>query len=215
MDSLTTTTTTAVAAATTSPAQYQQQQFEPVLNLPALSIFLLVAVLFVALQWRISAISTAAEARTVALDRLRQLKARQLAGGAAAENDEDSQVQEAEEAYRAAYWKVEELRTVVPGVRVVSPPSQSLNRRVMEENEAAAQQFLGIAPLEQEDNNSDDNKEKTLSPVLTAVLAVIALSQIALLLLFVATDPMLMGGGVLGDTSSLMEGVVDAVSGLE
>ena len=214
MDSVTTTTTTAVAAATTPPAQYQQQQFEPVLNLPALSIFLLVAVLFVALQWRISAISTAAEARTVALDRLRQLKARQLAAGAA-ENEDNSQVQEAEEAYRAAYWKVEQLRTVVPGVRVVSPPSQSLNRRVMEENEAAAQQFLGIAPLEQEDNNSDDNKEKTLSPLLTAVLAVIALSQIALLVLFVATDPMLMGGGVLGDASSLMEGVVDAVSGLE
>ena len=63
-----------------------------------------------------------------------------------------------------------------------------------------------------------DAEKQTLSPALVAILAVVALSQIALLVLLVATDPMLANEGGLGETSSsvmMMERVVDAVSGLE
>jgi len=205
------------AVADTSSTIIQQQSFEPVLNVPAFSVFLLVAVIFVSLQWRISAIGRAAEERTAALQRLRQAKAEQLcnSNNNSADTTAD-QVQQAVAAYEQAYWKVERLRTVIPGVaRLVSPPSQSLNRQIMEENEAAAQQFLGI---EMEARDDPVNNEKQLSPVLTGVLAVIALSQIALLVLFVATDPMLTSssvGDMLDTGNILLETVVDALDGLE
>lgn len=191
-----------------------QPQFEPVLNVPAFSVFLLVAAIFAALQWRISAIGKAAEERTAALDRLRRIKAAQLTSDA----DADA-VRAAVRAYEDAYWRVERLRTVIPGVaRVAPPPSQSVNRRVMDENAAAARQFLGIEPETTDQSDESESEEKRLSPVLAGVLAVIALSQIALLVLLVATDPVLtsvVGGGGGGGGDSLLDSVVDAVSGLE
>ena len=209
-----------------------QQQFEPVLNVPAFSVFVLVAILFLSLQWRVAAIEQATTERTRALEELRRVKTQQLADG----NNNNSNintsstssaevVQQALEAYEQAYWKVERLRTIIPGLaRLVPPPPSSLtptgNRSIREENEAAAQQFLGIVPVQDDDVSSatEDAEKQTLSPALVAILAVVALSQIALLVLLVATDPMLTNEGGLGETSTsvmMMERVVDAVSGLE
>lgn len=212
------------------------QQFEPVLNVPAFSVFVLVAILFLSLQWRVAAIEQATTERTRALEELRRVKTQQLADGNNSNNNNNNNnsgtsstevvVQQALEAYEQAYWKVERLRTIIPGLaRLVPPPPSSLTptgiRSIREENEAAAQQFLGIVPVQDDDLPSgaaDDGERPTLSPALVAILAVVALSQIALLVLLVATDPMLTNEGGLGETSTsvmVMERVVDAVNGLE
>ena len=206
------------------------QEFEPVLNVPAFSVFVLVALLFVSLQWRVSAIGRAAEERTRALERLRLVKTQQLTTGNSprmqkngnndSDNDDDNDdvVQQALQAYEGAYWKVERLRTVIPGMaRLVPPPSQSWNRQIMDDNDAAAQQFLGIAPEREEQGPVNEDEQKQLSPVLVAVLLAVALSQMALLVLFVASDPMMTNGlqmeGYTGST--LLDEVVDTLSGFE
>ena len=206
-----------------------QAEFEPILNVPAFSVFVLVAILFVSLQWRVAAIGRAAEERTRALDRLRLVKTRQLTTGDFSQrrkNDDgdddddhdDDVVQRAMKAYEGAYWKVERLRTVIPGMaRLVPPPSQSWNRQIMKENEAAAQQFLGIIPEREDQGPGNEEERKQRSPFLVAVLVVVALSQMALLVLFVASDPMMTTGlGVDGYTSpTLLDEVVDTLSGFE
>lgn len=179
--------------------------FEPVLNVPALAVFLLIGGIFAALQWRVSAIEEAAVERTKALQRLRQLKAAELIGPIPP--DATMQVREALQAYERAYNRVEQLRTVVPGVRVV-PPSQSIGSQSMDENASAAQQFLGIAPpTESIDSEPTASGNGNLSPVLTAVLLLIALSQLALLVLFTTTDPMA--------SSSSMDATINVLSGME
>ena len=203
------------------------QEFAPVLNVPAFSVFVLVALLFVSLQWRVSAIGRAAEERTRALEWLRLVKTQQLTTGDSPrmqkngnndDNDNDDVVQQAMQAYEGAYWKVERLRTVIPGMaRLVPPPSQSWNRQIMDENDAAAQQFLGIAPEREDQGSVNEDEQKELSPVLVAVLLAVALSQMALLVLFVASDPMMTNGlqmeGYTGST--LLDEVVDTLSGFE
>ena len=152
--------------------------FAPVLNIPALSAFLVVLAIFSFLQWRVAAIGRAVNDRTHALEELRQLKARELSGESTHE-----QVEQAVNAYREAYQRVEDLRTVIPGIARIVPPPPSTSR--MQDNDAAAQQFLGISPT-----TEDEGEQKNgLSPALVALLAFVAASQIMLLGLLVM-DPM-------------------------
>lgn len=168
--------------------------FEPVLNVPALGAFLFIASIFVFLQWRIRSIEQASEQRTIALDQLRSIKAKALS--AVGDDAIDSkEVDQAIELYRKAYYEVENLREVIPGVRIVQPPSQSTSRQRMDENRAAAQQFLGITP-EKEDSNVGSTIDTTnlgkgngLSMLQTGALVFIAISQVSLFF-FLLIDPM-------------------------
>jgi hypothetical protein len=160
--------------------------FEPVLNVPALFVFVLIMGIFVLLQRRVSSIEAAAEDRTLALQQLRTLKAKELSDPSPTTTE---RVQAALRQYEMAYNRVEELRTILPGVRVIPPPSQSLTQERQRENEAAAKQFLGIEqpqPLEPLAKST----EKGMSPFLTAVLVLVASAQIALLVLLITSDPM-------------------------
>ena len=65
-----------LSAALTAPAPYQT--FEPVVNVPALSAFAFVTVVFGLLQLRINRVQTAAERRKAALESLRVVKSLQL-----------------------------------------------------------------------------------------------------------------------------------------
>jgi hypothetical protein len=161
--------------------------FEPVLNVPVFIVFVLIMGIFLLLQRRVSAIEAAAEDRTLALQRLRAMKAKELSDPTRATTE---QVQSALQQYEQAYNRVEELRTVLPGVRVIPPPSQSLTQERQRENEAAAKQFLGI---EQPPSLEPSSKttETSMSPFLAAVLVLIASSQIALLILLITSDPMM------------------------
>jgi hypothetical protein len=160
--------------------------FSPVLNVPALSSFLVVAAIFLFLQLRIWSIGRAADQRTEALGELRSLKKKELVGETA-----PAEVKRALEKYREAYDRVEELRTIVPGARIAPPPSQSLSRERMEDNVAGARQFLSIEPEPPEGN--DDNTERSLPLPLVLLLAVVAASQIGLLFLL-SVDPVTSNG---------------------
>lgn len=156
--------------------------FSPVLNVPALSSFLVISGIFLFLQLRIRSIGKAADQRTEALGELRSMKARELAGKAS-----PVEVEHALENYREAYDRVESLRDVVPGARIAPPPSQSLSRERMEDNVAGARQFLGVETESTSQNDSDDT-EKSLPLPLTLLLAVVAASQIGVLVLL-SIDP--------------------------
>ena len=154
-----------LADALSGPQAYQT--FEPEVNVPALSAFAFVTVVFGLLQIRINLVQAAANRRTAALDNLRQVKSLQLSaddfaladadasdGGASAasndDNDEKSDrsrrvaaasVRAALDEYEAALREELRLRQIVPGaVRIVAPGDP----RSAEADLAAARQFLGM-----------------------------------------------------------------------
>ena len=170
--------------------------------------------IFAFLQWRIRAIDHAAGERNTALRQLRNLKARELSDPTMSSSTGSStninhQVQVALEEYQRAYDRMEELRTILPGVRIVSPPSSNINVKQQQEHEMAAQQFLGILPFK-DDNEDDEVKQRTDRTMLSndssgineefplssmmirnILLVFVAITQIALFLFLIGTDPMM------------------------
>jgi hypothetical protein len=175
--------------------------FDPVLNVSALVVFVLITGIFLALQWRVSAIEAAAENRTVALQRLRTIKVAELGDPTIT----PEQVQAAVREYELAYNEVETLRTILPGVRVIPPPSQSFSQERQKDNEAAAKKFLGVEQPQIEELTGTANNQQSMSPILTAILILIAFSQLALLALFVTTDPMLSSLDTVNNVLNTME----------
>lgn len=195
------------------------QTFEPVVNGPALSAFLLVVVVFGLLQLRINAISLAANRRTEALKNLREVKAKQLSS----ENFSDAEkisylVDEAKDEYSMALQQEANLRTIIPGVRIVAPNRPDFS----DENVAAAKLFLDmdlVADYNPDTSNTSPNKtlnnepkkgkdistswllnkdskmgdksdpNKGFSNGAIAIMTLIAISQIALLYML-SFDPM-------------------------
>lgn len=157
-----------------------QVVFEPIVNLPALISFLFIAIVFSLLIARVRAVEEAVERRKAALQELRRAKSVELSFGA----NTDEVVARALQEYEEALKLEEDLRTLSPGVRVVAP-NQSLGRS--KENIAAARQFLGI-DLE-EPSSEGDEEQKGLSSGSVAILVIVALSQLALLLML-SFDPM-------------------------
>jgi len=158
----------------------ESRDFSPQLNVPALASFLFIASVFTLLQLRVAAIARAAERRTEALDKLRDIKAKELSGDVSEE-----QVQAALRAYKETLEEVENLRTVIPGVaRIAAPPADTLNRERMDDNVAAAKQFLNI-DLEE---SKQEEKKTGLSLPLKILLGVVAFFQIGVLLLL-SLDP--------------------------
>jgi hypothetical protein len=209
-----------------------------------LSIFVVITLVFGFLQWRVAAIGTAVDRRTRALQKLRRIKAMELSGdllnvdyayskelNLSNNNDDDddatvidnyyrnqvaeknnARVATATEDYREAVQEVERLRTIIPGfARIAPPPAPTA---VMEENIAAAKQFLGIdlsessrssllppgprgenraadeADAKTKRRNESDESPLLSSPVLIAVLVAVGISQIGLLFLL-SLDPMM------------------------
>jgi hypothetical protein len=181
--------------------------FEPILNVPALTVFLLITVVYGGFFLRVQAIQKAIERRTDALDQLRVAKTRELVETGATTKDA---VEVSSERFRQAVEEVERLRTVVPGgfVRIPVP----VPTMVEQEATDAARQFLGIVGDETSSppGTVQDKPDKELSPFLVALLAVVALSQVTLLALL-ATDPMSSSSS----DSGMLDAVVDAMTGME
>mmetsp|Transcript_13097 Transcript_13097/g.24616 ORF Transcript_13097/g.24616 Transcript_13097/m.24616 type:complete len:290 (+) Transcript_13097:98-967(+) len=144
------------------------QIFEPQVNLPALSAFLIIAVVFSLLQTRINNVRDASERRTEALNKLRQIKSAQLdssSDSSSTRRPTEEQVNEAVLEYKSALEKELALRTVLPGVRIVAPNDPKRN----ESDIAAAKYFLGLdfdaKELSWMDNgsSSDDSSTKKKS----------------------------------------------------
>jgi hypothetical protein len=162
------------------------QVFEPVVNLPALGSFLFIAVVFSSLILRVRAVDQAAERRKAALVDLRRVKSLELSSSDR-RPDADT-VARALKEYEDALKSEEDLRTLIPGVRVVAPNQPAGSD---EQDIAAARQFLGI-DLDESSSASRKGAEeerKGLSAGAVAILATVALSQLALLYML-SFDPM-------------------------
>lgn len=159
--------------------------FEPILNVPALASFLVVAVIFLFLSFRINAIGQAVNRRKTVLAELRTLKANELSSDGDDRPSAEA-LSKATKEYETALRAEEELRTVVPGVRLAAPDAAGNT----EEDVVAAKRFLGI-DLKPGREIDQPTKEEGggLSNGAIAVLAVVALSQVALLCLL-SFDPM-------------------------
>jgi len=151
-----------------SSTEIPQTTFEPQVNTPALSSFLFISIIFSLLQIRINRVRDAAIRREEALKQLRQIKSLQLStipstissgvttlsssSSIQSSSPSTDQVKVALEAYEEALKEEMDLRTILPGVRIVAPNDPE--RR--EEDIAAAKQFLGWDLTQDEDVEEED-----------------------------------------------------------
>lgn len=154
--------------------------FEPVVNMPALSAFLFVAVVFSLLQLRINTVSKAAERRRDALEILREVKSKELSSEGEISAEE---VANAVTSYQQALEEEESSRTIIPGVRIVTPTNAP-----SKEDMAAAKQFLGV-DLDPDSGSRDEKQGDGLPPAAVGLLAIVGFSQLALLYML-SFDPM-------------------------
>lgn len=182
-------------------SQVPSQTFEPVVNMPAVFAFLFISVVFSLLQIRISGINRAAGRRSEALQILREVKSIQLsASDLSGEESRPSKndVARALAEYEKALREELDLRTVIPGVRIVAPNDP----KGQEDDLRAVRQFLDmdiseggeIVPIasditEEEPSSVVKSQETGMSSGSKAVLAAVALVQV-LLLVLLSFDPM-------------------------
>jgi heme/copper-type cytochrome/quinol oxidase subunit 4 len=203
---------------TSEAVQTASQTFEPQVNTPALSAFLIIAVVFSLLQFRINKERDASERRTEALNTLRQVKSSEL--DAENRRPSEEEVAAAVASYKYALEEELSLRTIIPGIRIVAPNDPKRT----EKDIAAAKQFLDMdleadelvpaelgevsaEPIDEEKRKNelllqsrrrfdgtsgekkDEENEGELSNGAKATLLAIALTQIALLVVL-SFDPM-------------------------
>jgi hypothetical protein len=167
------------AAASTST----MKEFEPITDWTALGTFASIMFVFILLVRRTQAVERAVMEREASLELVRTLKSKALSSS----DDNDTtaaSLEQALERYEAAVVQEEQLRTIVPGVRIVPPTAGSK----ADENAAmAAKQFLGkdfdIGIPKQEENPSGK-----LPMVALGILAVLGVSLTGLLILL-SMDP--------------------------
>ncbi len=186
-----------VAASSSSSSVTQIQEFEPIVNVPALSSFLIISVVFGLLQLRINSVSQATKRRSEALESLRKVESLQLSTSDVDRPTEDD-VARAKAAYENALTDELNLRTIIPGVRIVAPNDPKRD----EEERAAAKRFLGwtdedlgIDEYEKElsdqatSANSQEKEGEGLSTSANFLLALVGSTLIALLWTL-SLDPM-------------------------
>jgi hypothetical protein len=158
--------------------------FDPIINYPALSAFLLIFTIYAFLQVRILGIEKAAKRRRDALQDLRKVKALQLSSSVSNERPSDEKVQSALQEYEQALIDEDRARTVLPGIRIVAPDNSA-----SKENDAAAKQFLGTSLTPQQDKENAQNIPPTDRSFGNFVLGSISICLIALLVVL-SFDPM-------------------------
>ena len=161
-------------AASTTPAT----TFEPVLNVPALGTFVVIMSMALVLYLRVGAISDAAERRIAALEELREVKSKELSNEVSSE-----QVALAVAEYETALTQEEDLRTLLPGVRIRAPN----NPVVSERDQQAARQFLSNSTviLPPDDSSS---RTSSLSPLAITLLVTFLFGTQLFLFAFLAMD---------------------------
>jgi hypothetical protein len=184
--------------------------FEPILNIPALFVFVFIMTMFVSLQYRIHLMNHAAEERNVALQNLRQLKVQQLSNTNSNNNNTlvststslQQQINDSLDQYEQSYIKFESLRTILPGVRILAPPSIHNNPTIQQEHDVMIQQYIKNATsvlLQNTEAVSSSSSSSTTTTnnnqvtyiVRNGIILFIAMTQILLLLFLIsAPDPM-------------------------
>eukprot|EP00584_Thalassiosira_punctigera_P023053 CAMPEP_0172555392 /NCGR_PEP_ID=MMETSP1067-20121228/58392_1 /TAXON_ID=265564 ORGANISM="Thalassiosira punctigera, Strain Tpunct2005C2" /NCGR_SAMPLE_ID=MMETSP1067 /ASSEMBLY_ACC=CAM_ASM_000444 /LENGTH=277 /DNA_ID=CAMNT_0013343909 /DNA_START=22 /DNA_END=855 /DNA_ORIENTATION=+ len=147
-----TSSTTPLASSGITPIQ----EFEPVLNTEAAASFVIIAIVFTLFQLRINAVSSAARRRSSALEALRKTESLQLSasdvGVDPLDRPTEEQVQRAKNEYERALREEIDLRTIMPGVRIVAPNDPKRDKEEM----AAAKRFLGWGSEEFGEVDSED-----------------------------------------------------------
>ncbi|KAL7513246.1 hypothetical protein ACHAXN_010294 [Cyclotella atomus] len=176
------------------------KHFEPMINLPAASAFLLISIIFTLLQLRINAVSKAAKRRSDALDALRVVESLQLSGSDdnGRSRPDEERVASAKKKYEDALREEMDLRSILPGVRIVAPNDPKRD----EEQRAAAKRFLGWDATDFDDNDDQDREliqstddSTALSGGAQVVLFGVAAVLIALLYTL-SFDPMSPSGSI-------------------
>ena len=183
-------------AASSAPVT-QIQEFEPIVNVPALSSFLIISVVFGLLQLRINSVSQATKRRSEALESLRKVESLQLST-TDVDRPTEADVTRAKAAYENALTDELNLRTIIPGVRIVAPNDPKRD----EEERAAAKRFLGWTDkdlgIDEYDNEQSDQDKSSdsqlkegegLSSSANFLLALVGSTLIALLWTL-SLDPM-------------------------
>lgn len=138
------------------------QEFEPIINFPAAISFLIIFIVFALLQLRINAVASAAKRRSFTLDALRKAESLQLSasdvGINSSERPTSKDVMDAKNEYEAALREELDLRTILPGVRIVAPNDP----KRQEEERAAAKRFLGWDWEEFENERGDGSSNYEL-----------------------------------------------------
>lgn len=159
--------------------------FEPELNVPAFATFLFISAIFSALILRTQQVEQAVQTRNLKLERLRDLKSKELAGEDGVSTQDIEQVLRD---YEDAVRKEEALRNVVPGVVRIVPPSAGDQKE--EEASVVAKQLLGkdfdIGVPKRERNESGFS---ALAIGALATVGVILLGLFVFLNVMYITDP--------------------------
>ena len=175
---LPTVTITGTASAPLAPTA----TFDPVINYPAFFSCLMIFSIYACLQVRIFGVENAAKRRRVALQSLRRVKALQLSSS---EGTTEEEINNALQEFEQAMEDEEQMRTIIPGVRIIAPSSSK-------DTIAAAKQFLGKSLESQQD---DETSRPQLTPTANSssgivILGVISICLIALLIML-SFDPLI------------------------
>jgi hypothetical protein len=165
--------------------------FEPVLDVQALSTFLVISIVFTALIVRTNQVEGGVQERNRALAKLREVKSKELAGD---ETVDEGVIQLALSEYEDAVRKEEKLRTIIPGVVRIVPPS-SANKKE-EDARAIAQQFLG---KDFEIGTSKREEVENRNVPTLALVAVLALFILQGALFFAAANDLMASSSIRGE----------------
>ena len=183
-----------------SSAAVTSIEFEPIVDIRALSAFVVISIVFGLLQQRINSVSQAAKRRSAALESLRKAEALQLS---TADDDRPTgeDVARAKADYERALTNELNLRTIIPGVRIVAPNDPKRDK----EERAAAKRFLGwndeifkTQGIYEDDNdisiqtkNSIDSQQNEVERLSTGanILLLLVASTLIILLWTLSLDP--------------------------
>lgn len=126
------------AAAASMSLESSSGVFEPVLDVQAFSTFVVIIGVFAALSFRTNQVEGAVQERKQALENLRLVKSKELAGD---DSVNGAVIQVALDEFEQAVQKEEKLRNIIPGVVRIVPPSSADSKE--EEARVIAKQFLG------------------------------------------------------------------------
>ena len=171
---------TQVFSAPMSSMESSSVVFEPILDVQAFSTFVVILGVFAALSFRTNQVEGAVQERKQALEHLRLVKSKELAGD---QSVDGAVIQLALDEFEVAVKKEENLRNIIPGVVRIVPPSSADSKE--EEARVIAKQFLGkdfdIGTTKREEVQSRN------VPTL-ALVAVLSLFILQATLFFTASD---------------------------
>lgn len=160
----------------------------PMMNMPEMMTYLLVAALFAALMLRTNQVEDAVKVRNKMQEKVRAMKLQEMASGPISPEQSQRTLQRYEDAVR----KEESLRAILPGVRIHLPPSAQntgAGRNGGDDARVIAKQYLGRdfqigAPQRDGTGGNRDAEEDGEVKLALGVVAVVALGQVGLLLAY-------------------------------